>query len=73
MSATKATIIHCDGADPADNDPARIKRCDNSFLGHEAEPTQNVRRRAKAAGWSSADGAWDYCPRHSTKARRAGA
>jgi len=69
MSATQVIVLRCDGADvpagtPSDQIAAKLVRCRSTFIGDEAEPMAIVRKRAKRAGWSRRDGAWDYCPEH---------
>jgi hypothetical protein len=64
MSTSRVDVIRCDGAEMRGDNPFDLVRCDARFAGEESEPLAVVRRRAKAAGWRRADGAWDYCPLH---------
>jgi len=66
MSTAKVQIIRCDRAHPRPTNPTsafHLLSCAERFVGDEFEPIENIRARAKAAGWVRA-GAWDYCPRH---------
>ena len=64
MSTSRVDVIRCDGAEMRGENPYDLIRCNERFAGEESEPLAIVRRRAKAAGWCSVGGAWDYCPLH---------
>lgn len=73
MSAVRVVVLRCDGAEVAGGRAdlgsgiLPFIRCDESFVGDEAEPVAMVRRRARTAGWVRQDGAWDYCPAHGSR------
>ncbi len=70
MSIAKVVGLTCDGMDFEEPNPLRAKRCDATFVGELAEPSDLVVSRATAAGWLVRDnGAWHYCPRCAEVAR----